>query len=79
MSAVRSCRLPFQLLSGLLLVMALLDAPVASWPEPGRLVGVLVPLGIISAALLWWRARAGHARTTPLRSPVRRTLQAARD
>jgi hypothetical protein len=39
------------------LVMALLDVPVAGWPETGRLVGVLVLLGVLAGAAVLLRRR----------------------
>lgn len=52
-------RLPFRLLCGTLLVMALIDVPVAVSPEAGRVMGVVVLLVLLaSIALLALRRRA---------------------
>lgn len=52
-----SCRPAFRLLCGMFLVMALLDAPVAGWPETERLVGVLFLLGALAGVAVRLRRR----------------------
>jgi Cu/Ag efflux pump CusA len=58
MSAGLSGGLPFRLLGGILLLMALLDVPVAVTAATGGEVGALVLFGVIAdAGLLAWRRR----------------------
>lgn len=54
-----TCRLASRLLCGILLVMALLDVPVAGWPETGRLVGGLLLLGLLASVAVVLRRRGG--------------------
>jgi hypothetical protein len=48
-----------RLLCGVLLVMALLDVPVAGWPETGRLVGGSLLLGVLAGVAVMLRRRGG--------------------
>jgi hypothetical protein len=67
-SILVSSRLAFRLLCGVFLVMALLDVPVAGWQETGRLVGVLLLLGVLAGAAVLLRRR-GSAEISLERTP----------
>ena len=52
-----SSRLALRLLCGTLLVMAFLDVPVTVGPEAGKLVAVLLVIGVLWSAAMGLRRR----------------------